>query len=117
MKTGGTHAEGSSWRLYPRLLLRRAGFGVELLTDLADGAVAGAAADYRLRADEFEARRGLSLAALRAEVDSAAGSGDRELLRLLSRARGRIGRQPAAGRPARRVRARRPRVHRGVAGP
>ncbi|MCX4662781.1 lantibiotic dehydratase [Streptomyces uncialis] len=93
MKTGGTHAEGASWRLYPRLLLRRAGFGVELLTDLADGAVAGAAADYRLRADEFEARRGLSLAALRAEVDSAAGSGDRELLRLLSRARGRIGRR------------------------
>ncbi|MEV4919568.1 hypothetical protein AB0K47_22490 [Streptomyces tirandamycinicus] len=87
-----TSGEGH-WRLYPRLLLRRAGFDIGLLTGLTDPEVVGAAAGYRERAAAFERQREQCLAGLRAEVDAAARDGDRSLLRSLSKARSRIGRR------------------------
>ncbi|MER6714565.1 hypothetical protein [Streptomyces sp. NPDC000877] len=91
--------EEAGWRLYPRLLLRRAGFGIDLLTHLADGEVGAAAAAYRASVGRLEQVREQALADLRRSVGEAAEAGDRERLRLLSKVRGRIGRRQVL-RPA-----------------
>ncbi|MEJ8651928.1 hypothetical protein WKI65_28535 [Streptomyces sp. MS1.AVA.3] len=85
-------AEGG-WRLYPHLLLRRAGFSIDVLMDLADPAVEVAADCYRARVGRLEELREQALASLRDEVDEAAKAQDRHRLRLLSKVRGRVGRR------------------------
>ncbi|TYR62712.1 lantibiotic dehydratase [Streptomyces parvus] len=85
--------EEGDWRLYPRLLLRRAGFPIDLLMDLGDPSVESAAAGYRTRAARLEELREQALTALRREVGEAAEAEDRDRLRLLSKVRGRVGRR------------------------
>jgi hypothetical protein len=88
------------WRLVPRLLLRRAGFGFDLLDALTDPAVAGAAARYRAAVTELETIRGELLArTFPAAVTACRDRADRAALRALSKARTAIGRRqqvPAA---------------------
>lgn len=81
------------WCLYSRLLLRRAGFNIGLLTDLADQRVEGAAAEYRAQVSRFEEQRSQALAGLQDEVAAAAEAHDRARLRQLSKTRSRIGRR------------------------
>ena len=88
------------WRLVPRLLLRRAGFGFGLLDALSDPAVAEAAARYRAAVTELETIRGELLArTFPAAVTACRDRADRAALRALSKARTAIGRRqqvPAA---------------------
>lgn len=81
------------WRLYPRLLLRRAGFGVELLTDLADGPTLATAAEYRATAGRFEQSRTLLREEIAKTVARADRTADRAKLRELSAMRSRAGRR------------------------
>ncbi|GAA5050257.1 hypothetical protein HNP84_004115 [Thermocatellispora tengchongensis] len=83
--------------MYPRLLLRRAGFPFELLYAVADGPAAGAAEVYRDRVRALEAVRGALLQEIPKAVVTAAAAGDRDRLRALSRCRRRVARRlPAA---------------------
>jgi hypothetical protein len=88
------------WRLVPRLLLRRAGFGFDLLDTLTDPAVAGAAVRYRAAVTELEDFRGeLLTRTVPAAVTACRERADRAGLRALSKARAAIGRRqqvPAA---------------------
>lgn len=80
------------WRLYPRLLLRRAGFGVDLLTALADEPTRTAAEEYRAAAKRFGQRRAHLIEGIARTVATADRQADRARLRALSRARSRAGR-------------------------
>src|SRR5262245_30883059 len=82
------------WRLIPRYLLRRAGFGSTLLESLADPGIVAAAARYRDRiADAARARETLLRDVLPTAVTACRDAGDRAGLRLLSAVRGAIGRR------------------------
>jgi hypothetical protein len=81
------------WRLYPRLLLRRAGFGVDLLTALADGPTLATACEYRTVAGRFEQSRTLLREEIAKTVARADRTSDRAKLRELSAMRSRAGRR------------------------
>ncbi|HEY6795818.1 MAG TPA: hypothetical protein VI248_14155 [Kineosporiaceae bacterium] len=84
----------TSWRLVPRLLLRRAGFGVDALEALGDPAAALAADRYRRAVAALEqAREALLRGAMAPTVDAARRTGDRVLLRALSGVRSAAGRR------------------------
>ncbi|MEU6064755.1 hypothetical protein ABZ864_09690 [Streptomyces sp. NPDC047082] len=85
--------ESTGWQLYPRLLLRRAGFGIELLTALGDGATLAAAENYREAAVRFEERRTRLQEAIAKAVARADREADRALLRALSKLRSLAGRR------------------------
>lgn len=86
--------DSSDWLLYPRLLLRRAGFGVGLLTDLADEPARLVLAEFRDATGVFERAR----AALRAAIaDEVGRTTDKTVLRGLSKLRSRVGRRLPAG--------------------
>ncbi|MFD7368774.1 lantibiotic dehydratase [Nocardiopsis alba] len=90
------------WRLHDRLLLRRAGFGVHLMTDLGDPPTARACAELVERERELESVRAHLLdSALPAAVSRAAGADDRAALRRWSALRGDVGRKrrPRAAEP------------------
>ncbi|MDM4719451.1 lantibiotic dehydratase [Micromonospora sp. WMMA1363] len=80
------------WQLYPRLLLRRAGFGIDLLTVLADGPTLAAAERYRGAERQFARCRSRLLEDIAKTVTRADRQSDRAKLRELSRARSRAGR-------------------------
>lgn len=85
---------GPEWRLYPRLLLRRAGFPFDLVAGLADPDAVTAATAHRAALEAFEEARALLLQDLvPAAVAEAAAAGDRSRLSWLSSARSRIGRR------------------------
>lgn len=86
--------DSSDWRLYPRLLLRRAGFEVGLLTGLADGPTGRVLAVYRDATGVFEDARARLRAGIAAEV---ARTTDKTVLRGLSKLRSRVGRRVPAG--------------------
>ncbi|GAA2906241.1 hypothetical protein GCM10010517_72450 [Streptosporangium fragile] len=90
------------WRLYPRLLLRRAGFPVDMLHDLADEAVLDAAEHYRRRVARCEEARDRLLQEIPKAVAEAAAAQDRPRLRRLSRLRRAVARRltDPAGDPA-----------------
>jgi hypothetical protein len=94
----------ADWRLVPRLLLRRAGFGFDLLDALTDPAVAEPAARYRIAVLRLErVREQLLRDSIPAAVAAARRRADRAALRALSKARSAIGRRqevPAALQPA-----------------
>lgn len=83
----------AQWQLYPRLLLRRAGFGVDLLTALGDGPTSAAAADYREAVARFEQSRARLQEAIAKSVARADRETDRAELRELSKLRSRVGRR------------------------
>ncbi|WP_028569515.1 lantibiotic dehydratase [Salinispora tropica] len=80
------------WRLYPRLLLRRAGFDIELLTALADEPTREGAEEYRTAAKQFGQCRTHLIEAIARSVAQTDRQSDRSRLRALSRARSRAGR-------------------------
>jgi DNA-binding MarR family transcriptional regulator len=90
----------AGWRLVPRLLLRHAGFGFDLLDGLTDPAVAEPAARYRIAVRELESvREHLLKGTVPAAVDASRERADRAALRALSKARAAVGRRqelPAA---------------------
>jgi hypothetical protein len=81
------------WTLYPSLLLRRAGFGFDLLTGLADERVLGALKIYRDCALHYENARAELLARIGASVGRAGETGDKDALRELSKLRSKAGRR------------------------
>lgn len=84
------------WRLVPRLLLRRAGFGFDLLGGLADQDVSQAALEYRQAVAVLDRERAELLGErIPAAVSAARQAGDRDHLRALSRARSAVGRYAA----------------------
>ncbi|MGW7364407.1 hypothetical protein ACWGI8_13510 [Streptomyces sp. NPDC054841] len=85
--------EATGWQLYPRLLLRRAGFGVELLTALGDGPTLAAAQAYREAAGRFEESRTRLQEDIAKTVARADRETDRAKLRELSKMRSRAGRR------------------------
>lgn len=89
------HAEGR-WRLYERLLLRRAGFGVHLMTDLGDPPTGLACAALAESHRELEEARAVLLGTVIPEaVAASADSGDRAALRRWSALRRDVGRRRA----------------------
>ena len=94
----------TDWRLVPRLLLRRAGFGFDLLDALTDPAVAEPAARYRIAVLRLEQVRGQLLTdGIPAAVADARAQADRAALRALSKARSAVGRRqevPVTRQPA-----------------
>ncbi|MFD7614032.1 lantibiotic dehydratase [Streptomyces sp. NPDC059828] len=91
--TQGRTGQRAQWQLYPRLLLRRAGFGVGLLTALGDGPTSTAAADYREAVSGFEQSRARLQEAIAKSVARADRETDRAELRDLSKLRSRVGRR------------------------
>ncbi|RAY16145.1 lantibiotic dehydratase [Actinomadura craniellae] len=90
------------WRLYPPLLLRRAGFDTGLLERLADPEVLQAAAEHQRRLHEREEQRSRLLQEeIPKAVARASAEGDRNALRALSGLRSRVGRRRPAGDAAR----------------
>ena len=84
----------AGWRLVPRLLVRRAGFGFDLLDALTDPVVAEPAARYRTAVTELETvREHLLRDAVPAAVAACRERADRAALRALSKARAAIGRR------------------------
>ncbi|MEV7776416.1 lantibiotic dehydratase [Kitasatospora sp. NPDC086791] len=83
----------AQWQLYDRLLLRRAGFGIDLLTALGDGPAGAAAAEYREAVARFEQGRTRLLEAIAESVTGTDRERDRAGLRELSKLRGRVGRR------------------------
>ncbi|RCV53981.1 lantibiotic dehydratase [Marinitenerispora sediminis] len=93
-RRGSDNGGPARWRLYPRLLLRRAGFGVETMTSLGDDAVAAAAARYREHVRALEAARTALLRDTAPRlVETAAAAGDRAALRGWSAVRRSAGRR------------------------
>ncbi|WP_027660060.1 lantibiotic dehydratase [Salinispora fenicalii] len=80
------------WQLYPRLLLRRAGFGIDLLTALADEPTREGAVEYRTAAKQFGQCRTNLIDGIARAVAQTDRESDRSRLRALSRARSRAGR-------------------------
>ncbi|WP_338674973.1 lantibiotic dehydratase [Streptomyces sp. SCSIO 30461] len=85
--------QATGWQLYDRLLLRRAGFGADLLTALGDDPTGAAAADYREAVTRFEESRGRVQEAIAKSVARADRATDRTGLRELSKLRSRVGRR------------------------
>ncbi|MFD4398577.1 hypothetical protein [Kitasatospora sp. NPDC058478] len=91
--TQGETGQRARWQLYDRLLLRRAGFGIGLLTALGDGPAGAAAAEYREAVARFEQSRARLQEAIAKVVTGADRERDRAGLRELSKLRGRVGRR------------------------
>ncbi|WP_224281021.1 hypothetical protein, partial [Streptomyces sp. LS1784] len=91
--TQGETGQRATWQLYDRLLLRRAGFGIDLLTALGDGPAGAAAAEYREAVARFEQSRARLQEAIAKSVTGADRERDRAELRELSKLRGRVGRR------------------------
>ena len=92
-RNAGAQAAGP-WRMVPRFVLRRAGFGFPLLAHVGDAAAERAAAAYRRATGELEeARERLLGDAMRGAVGERRRAGDRAGLRRLSTLRNRIGRR------------------------
>ncbi|MFJ9447588.1 hypothetical protein ACIRRH_37990 [Kitasatospora sp. NPDC101235] len=91
--TQGETGQRAEWQLYDRLLLRRAGFGIDLLTALGDGPAGAAAAEYREAVARFEQSRARLQEAIAKSVTGADRERDRAELRELSKLRGRVGRR------------------------
>ncbi|MEV7978474.1 lantibiotic dehydratase [Streptomyces sp. NPDC086519] len=91
----------ADWHLVPRLLLRRAGFGFDLLDALTDDAVAAPAAAYRRAERDLEdIRAELLREAIPAAVTASRERSDRAVLRALSQTRAAVGRRrPIPPRP------------------
>lgn len=90
------------WRLHDRLLLRRAGFGIHLMTDLGDQPTALACAELIERERELESARAHLLDTVLPEaVFRAAEADDRAALRRWSALRSDVGRRrlPRAAGP------------------
>ncbi|MDT0343613.1 lantibiotic dehydratase [Streptomyces litchfieldiae] len=86
--------ERPAWRLVPRLLLRRAGFGFDLLEPVADARVLDRAAAYRAASHQYErARDELLHRQLPSAVAEARAAGDRKRLQELSALRSAAGRR------------------------
>lgn len=84
----------AGWRLVPRLLLRHAGFGFDLLEGLTDPAIAEPAARYRNAVRELEfVRERLLKGTVPVAVDASRKRADRAALRALSKARAAVGRR------------------------
>lgn len=95
-----TQKDPSAWQLVPRFLLRRAGFGFELLCAVGEPAVEHAVRRYRgavLQTDRIRAN--LLRKFLPAAVSDAGALNDREQLKVLSAVRSRVGRHRAASAP------------------
>lgn len=89
------------WRLIPRFLLRRAGFGFDLLEPTADQAVLDQAAVYRAALRCLEGHREVLLRqVLPPAVIQARAAGDRAQLRSLSALRSAVGRRRPVPRPS-----------------
>lgn len=88
-----------SWQLYPAFAVRAAGFPVELLRELTTAELTGAVTRY---GDAVAAAEALRSRLLRQELPAAvaAASGDRDMLRALSRIRGRVGRRRTGPGPS-----------------
>ncbi|GGM73542.1 lantibiotic dehydratase [Lentzea pudingi] len=85
------------WRLSPRLLLRRAGFGIHWWLDLAHRQTAERASEYRDRTAALERARAVLLPQLVDAVSRAAETEDKPALRVLSKARRALGRRGELG--------------------
>ncbi|MFI0723504.1 lantibiotic dehydratase [Streptomyces sp. NPDC021224] len=94
--------EPPPWRLVPRFLLRRAGFGFDLLEPVGDARAADAAAAYRAAVRACEtARQELLRRRLPAAVAAARAAEDGTALRALSALRSAAGRRrPPGGKAA-----------------
>lgn len=90
-------SEEPEWRLYPRLLLRRAGFPFELLAGLADETAVQASDRHRACVQRFEEERERLLRQLiPAAVEDARTASDRVRLAWLSSTRSLVGRRRPA---------------------